>query len=146
MNSKCHLNNIQFPCKICRLNVKKMPKQSNLTYVITWFTLNVITSTILTTNTFKVQMILGFVLPVAVLSSHLHLQIIIASNQPSLVINNAKQIETKQTLLLLNPSPNLSILLNQFNDTRSEVNDDPGNVVNSKYYGINEIQSFKSCK
>ena len=26
MNSKCHLNNIQFPCKICRLNVKKNAK------------------------------------------------------------------------------------------------------------------------
>ena len=73
MNSKSHLNNIQFPCKICRLNVKKMPKQSNVTYVNTGFTLNVITSTILTINTFKVQMILGFVLPIAVLSSHLHL-------------------------------------------------------------------------
>ena len=26
MNSKCHLSNIQFPCKICRLNVKKNAK------------------------------------------------------------------------------------------------------------------------
>ena len=26
MNSKCHLNNIRFPCKISRLNVKKNTK------------------------------------------------------------------------------------------------------------------------
>ena len=74
MNSKCHLNNIQFPYKICRLSLKKKkPKQSNVIYVNTGFTVNVITSTMLTTNIFKVQVILGFVLPVAVVSSYLHL-------------------------------------------------------------------------
>ena len=27
MNSKCNLNNTQFPCKICKLNVNKNAKE-----------------------------------------------------------------------------------------------------------------------
>ena len=45
--------------------------------------------------------------------------------------------------LLLNPSPNLALLFNQCNNTRPEGNDDPDNVVSSKYYSTNEIQSLK---
>ena len=71
MNSKCNLNNTQFPCKICRLDANKNVEVIQSGYVNTGFRLNVITSTILTTNTLKVQMILGFVLPVPVLSFHL---------------------------------------------------------------------------
>ena len=62
-----------FFARFSDLMLTKMPKQSNVTYVNTLGLHCVITLTILTTtNTFKVQMILGFVLPVAVLSSHLH--------------------------------------------------------------------------
>ena len=60
-------------------------------------------------------------------------------------INSEKQIETKDTSLLLNLLPNLALLFNKFNNTRSEVNDGPDNVVNSKYYSINEIHSLKAA-
>ena len=56
--------------------------------------------------------------------------------------NDEKQVELKDTSLLLNPSPNLALLFNQFHTTRPEVNDDPDYLVNSKYYSINEIQSL----
>ena len=45
--------------------------------------------------------------------------------------NNKKQVETKDTSLLLNPSPNLALLFSKFNNTWPEMNDDPENVVNS---------------
>ena len=64
---------LSFLVRFADLMLTNMSKQSIVTYENTGFTLNVITSTILTANTFKVQMILGFVLPVAMLSSHLHL-------------------------------------------------------------------------
>ena len=74
-----------------------MPKQSSVTYVNTGFTLNVIlyVMTILTTNTFKVQIILRFVLPVAVLSSHLHFQITVAPYQPSPVIDLTQKMKSR---------------------------------------------------
>ena len=42
-----------------------------------------------------------------------------------------KQVETKDTSLLLNPSTNLPLLFNQFNNIMPEVNNDPDNVTNS---------------
>lgn len=44
-----------------------------------------------------------------------------------------RKIETKDTSLFLNPSPNLALLFNQFNNTWPEINDDPDNLVNSWY-------------
>ena len=57
-----------FLARFTDLMLTKMPKQSNVTYANTGFTQNIVTLTIMTRNTFKIQMALGFVLPVAVLS------------------------------------------------------------------------------
>ena len=86
---------LSFLARFADLMLTNMSKQSNVTYENTGFTLNVITSTILTANTFKVQMILGFVLPVALLSFHLHHSIIIAFYQPSPVIELIKTTQTR---------------------------------------------------
>ena len=40
------------------------------------------------------------------------------------------------------PPPNLALLFNQFNDT-SEQNGNPENVVNSRYFDIDEMQALK---
>ena len=40
------------------------------------------------------------------------------------------------------PPPDLSLLFNQFNNT-SEQNVDPENVVNARYFDIDEIQVLK---
>ena len=54
--------------------------------------------------------------------------------------NNKKQVETKDTSLISNPSQNLAILFNQFSSTRPEINDDLHNVGNFNYYSINDIK------
>ena len=46
----------------------------------------------------------------------------------------------EENLLSLKP---LALLYNQFNNTSPEKNNDPENVVNSKYYDIDQIQTSK---
>ena len=48
-----------------------------------------------------------------------------------------------ESLLSLKPPSDLAILYNQFNNTSPEKSNDPENVVNSKYYDIDQIQNFK---
>ena len=45
--------------------------------------------------------------------------------------------------LLLKPPPDLTLLFNQFNNAISENPSDPENVVQSKYYDIDELQKLK---
>ena len=59
--------------------------------------------------------------------------------------NYEKQAEARDTSLLLNPSLNLVLLFNHYNNTKLGMNDDPDNVVNFKPYSINEIQSLKTA-
>ena len=49
----------------------------------------------------------------------------------------------EESLLLLKSPSDLALLYNQFNNTSPEENNDPENVVNSKYYSINQIQTLK---
>ena len=46
-------------------------------------------------------------------------------------------------MLSLKPPSNLALLNNQFNNTSPDKNNDPENVVNSKYYDIDQIQTLK---
>ena len=46
-------------------------------------------------------------------------------------------------MLSLKPHSDLALLYNQFNNTSPEKNNDPTNVVNSKYYDIDQIQTLK---
>ena len=59
--------------------------------------------------------------------------------------NNNKPGKTNiEGSLLLKPSENLKLLVNQFNNNASpEDNTDPENVVQSKYYDIDELQTMK---
>ena len=45
--------------------------------------------------------------------------------------------------LLLKPSLNLELLINQFNNATPENNNDPKKISSSKYYDINEVHSIK---
>ena len=45
--------------------------------------------------------------------------------------------------LLLKPSLNLELLMNQFNNATPENNNDPKKISSSKYYDINEMHSIK---
>ena len=55
------------------------------------------------------------------------------NNKPGKILNN-------ESSLLLKPSKNLKILLNQFNNASPEDNIDTRNVVQSKYYNVDELQ------
>ena len=48
--------------------------------------------------------------------------------------------------VLLKPSPIFTILFNQFNNSSPEQYIDPENVVNSRYFDIDQIQSLKFPK
>ena len=50
---------------------------------------------------------------------------------------------SKNSSIHLTPPPNLALLFNQFNNTSPEQNVDPENVVNSRYFDIDEIQALK---
>ena len=60
-------------------------------------------------------------------------------------LNNNKPVKTlnNESSVLLKPSENLKFLVNQFNDASPEDNTDPENVVQSKYFDIDELQNMK---
>ena len=59
-------------------------------------------------------------------------------------IQNKDIDEDNSSNLVLKPPPNLNSLFNQFNNS-SQIHDfkDPENVVNCKYYNLEEIQTMK---
>ena len=59
--------------------------------------------------------------------------------------NNDNNNESKNlnSSLILKPPADLAILFNQFNNAIPENNSDPENVIQSKYYDIDELQQLK---
>ena len=105
-------------------------KLFNVTFVTIRFILNAITLIILTLHFFKIPMILDIVFSVAVTFFNLILWKIIKnfSMYVSNFHNNDKPVKTlnNETSLLLKPSENLKLLVNQFNNNASpEDNTDP---------------------
>lgn len=49
----------------------------------------------------------------------------------------------EESLLSLKPPSHLALLYNQLNNTSPENNNDLENIVNSKYYGIEQIQNLE---
>ena len=62
----------------------------------------------------------------------------------SILNKNYIEISNKNSSVLLKPPPNLELLFNQFNNSSPEQQNDPQNVVNSRYFDIDQIQSLKS--
>ena len=63
--------------------------------------------------------------------------------------SKSKNIDDKNSSLLLKPSEHLNHLVNQFNMSSSpdDINsDDPANTVSSKYYDTEELQNIKITK
>ena len=54
-----------------------------------------------------------------------------------------ENVFNKNSSIHLNPLLNPARLFNQFNNTSPEPNVDPENVVNSRYFDIDEIQALK---
>ena len=64
------------------------------------------------------------------------------------VNNNDTNNESKNSnsSLILKPPPDLALLFNQFNNAISENDSHPENVIQSKYYDIDELQQLKIPK
>ena len=54
-----------------------------------------------------------------------------------------KELKCTQNSSLLEPIPNLDFLVNQFNNTTPENNNDPRNISSSKYYDIDEMHNIE---
>lgn len=65
--------------------------------------------------------------------SHLHQSLSQATNSDN----------DEESSLSLKPPSHLALLYNQLNNTSSENNNDLENIVNSKYYGIEQIQNLE---
>ena len=51
------------------------------------------------------------------------------------------QKTTEISSLLLKPTPNMELLVNEFNNATQENNNDPENISSSKYYDIDEMHN-----
>ena len=118
----------------------------NVNFAAIGFTLIAITLIILTISFFKIPMILGIIFYVELRFPHLILRKVIKTFPYVWVThNNNKPGKTNiEVSLLLKPSENLKFLVNQFNNNASpEESTDPENIVQSKYYDIDELQTMK---
>ena len=57
--------------------------------------------------------------------------------------NNSNESKNSNSFLILKPPPDLALLFNQFNNAIPENNSDPENVIQSKYYDIDELQQLR---
>ena len=60
--------------------------------------------------------------------------------------NDNNESKNSNSSLILKPPPELALHFNQFNNAIPENNSDPENVMQSKYYDINELQQLKILK
>ena len=64
----------------------------------------------------------------------------------SILNKNYIEISNKNSSVLLKPPLNLELLFNQYNNSSPEQQNDPENVVNSRYFNIDQIQSLEFCQ
>ena len=57
--------------------------------------------------------------------------------------NNNNKSKSSNSSLILKPPLDLALFFNQFNNAIPENNSDPENVIQSKYYDIDELQQLK---
>ena len=64
----------------------------------------------------------------------------------SILNKNYIEISNKNSSVLLKPPLSLELLFNQYNNSSPEQQNDPENVVNSRYFDIDQIQSLEFCQ
>ena len=57
--------------------------------------------------------------------------------------NVSENVSSKNSSIHLAPPPSLALLFNQFNNTSPEQDVDPENVLNSRYFDVDDIQALK---
>ena len=108
-------------------------------------TLNVTMLIILITNIYKVATNHGIscttmLFPFGNLNNQKFLGFINNNNNNN---NNNNESKNSNSSLILKPPPDLALLCNQFNNAIPENNSDPENVIQSKYYDIDQLQQLK---
>ena len=64
----------------------------------------------------------------------------------SMLNKNYIEISNKNSSVVLKPPLSLELLFNQYNNSSPEQQNDPENVVNSRYFNIDQIQSLEFCQ
>ena len=122
----------KFPCRICVKMFMIMIKLFSMTSVNFGFISNVTILIIQTANIYKTVMNSGIAWNVAAQVFRLTLVV------PVLIVTTysgkTQELIIKQLIILIKPSPNLELLLKQFNNTTPENSNDPENISTSEYY------------
>ena len=135
---------LKFPCKVCSLNVKDNDKAILCNICDSWVhmtcnQLNYVDYKHLQSSSdpwFCISCC-SDIFPFGSLNNKLFYSSVISG------CNFSEETCKKDTSVILDPPPNLSLLFNQFNNISPEKNSDPENIANSKYFDINEIQTLK---
>ena len=64
----------------------------------------------------------------------------------SILNKNYIEISNKNSSVVLKPPLSLELLFDQYNNSYPEQQNDPENVVNSRYFNIDQIQSLEFCQ
>ena len=139
-----NVNNIVYPCKICHVNVSNKESAAQCDICQSWVhmkcnKLNHIDYKYLqgSNDPWYCLSCCNKIFPFETLRNKDFFSSITTTNSFSQSDND------KESLLLLKPPSDLALLCNQFNNTSPEKSTDPKNVVNSKFYEIDQIQTLK---
>ena len=140
-----NVNNIVYPCKICHLNVNNKDSAAQCDICQSWVHIKCNRL-----NHIDYKYLQGSNEPWYCLSCCSNIfPFGTLANRGFIPSTTNSQQGTKNdndfiiSLLSLKPPSDLALLYNQFNNTSPEKNNDPVNVVNSKYYEIDQIQTLK---
>ena len=136
-------NNIVYPCKICHVNVNNKGSAAQCDICQSWVHIKCNKL-----NHIDYKYLQGSYEPWYCLSccSEIFPFGTLTNKDffPSISSSLSQQgTKSDESLLSLKPHSDLALLYNQFNNTSPEKNNDPTNVVNSKYYDIDQIQTLK---
>ena len=113
----CNVNYPKFPCRICAKSCDE-----------SWYCIECCSS----------------IFPFNSLSSNKNFLTCCTSTDSDSNFIQLKELENDHnSSLLLKPSPNLELLVNQFNNATPENNNDPEKISSSKYYDIHEMHNLK---
>ena len=142
-----YVNNIVYPCKICHVNFNNKDSGAQCDICESWVhvkcnKLNHIDCKYLQGSNEPRYCLscCSNILPFGTLTNK---DFIPSITNSTLSQQGTKNDNDNESLLSLKPPSGLALLYNQFNNTFLEKNNDPVNVVNSKYYETDQIQTLK---
>ena len=145
----CNVNYPKFPCRICAKNVYDKDKAAQCDICKFWIhikcnNLNYLDYRYLQNcdESWYCIECYSTIFPFNSLSSNKSSLVCCIGSDINFI--QLKELENDHnTSLLLKPSPNLELLVNQFNNTTPENNNDPEKTFSSKYYDIDEMHNIK---